>query len=163
MTDREIYKKVIDRYRRMTGDQCPDSNSVVIFLEKEIDKYRAEIKEFKMKIDAQEKLENRIKIVDDFSESIAEAVQELSNKHDDLTGRVEQLGDIVENKMDQVLGDTIQTLQGINAERAADGGIMTISRSTGTWETIAHCLLHNGYFVCCHFDEKTVTIEYWRA
>ena len=50
-------------------------------------------------------------------------------------------------------------------EQASDGGVMTLSRKTASWKLVTECLLTNGYFVCCHFDDEDeiVTIEYFRA
>ena len=54
--------------------------------------------------------------------------------------------------------------QEFTTEQASDGGVMTLSTKTATWRLVHECLLSNGYFVCCHFNEdETITIEYFRA
>lgn len=47
-------------------------------------------------------------------------------------------------------------------ERTADGGTMTLTRKTANWRLVTECLLVNGYYVCCHFNEDsdTVNIEF---
>lgn len=185
MTDTDILKKAMERYRNATHENTAFKDDVIVFLEKEIDRYREKIERLKMRLNAiygvqsaaaateqlegWKKTEQRVMIIDEFSESIAEAVQELSNKHDALAGRVDQLGDIVENKMDQVLGDTVQTLTTFAEERTSDGGTMTLATHTDT-KTVQEVLLQNGYYVCSHIDDETneqddetITIEFWRA
>lgn len=178
MTDTDILKKAMARYRSTTHDNMAFKDDVIVFLEKEIDQYREKIERMKMHINAIygvqsgsyteriEKTEQRVKTVDEFSESIAEAVQELCEKHNALVGCVYQLGDIVENKFDQFIGDTLTTF---TEEHTSDGGTMTLATHTDT-NTVQEVLLQNGYFVTSHIDDEpskqddeTITIEFWRA
>lgn len=187
MTDTDILRKAMARYRNATGSNTTFKDDVIVFLEKEIDQYREKLERMENNVERMaeknnklkerinaiygaqsadaiteqlerwKKAEQRVKIIDEFSESIAAAVQELSEKHDALAGRV-----------DQLFGDTVQTLTTFAEERTSDGGTMTLSRTTAKWKLVAECLLENGYFVTSHFDDentedKTITIEFWRA
>lgn len=109
MTDTDILRKALERYRNATANNTAFKDDVIVFLEKEIDSYR-------------EKIE-----------------------------RMEQFG------------DTVQTLTTFAEDRTSDGGTMTLSRTTARWKLVAECLLENGYFVTSHFDDETITIEFWRA
>lgn len=191
MNDINYYNKAISRYLSVTHDKCDRKTNefyenVIVFLEKEIDSHREKIEKQKALLNTmcgvqtaraiteqlagwKKETEQRVKIIDEFSESIADAVQELSNKHDALTGRVEQLGQIVENKMDQVLSDTVQTLTEFTTEQISDGGCVTI-KNANCYQDFIGILLANGYFVCSHIDDEpneqddeTITIEFWRA
>ena len=198
MTDTEILRKALERYRAATGENAVFKDNVIVFLEKEIDRYREKIESMEQHIESmgeknqrlkirlnaiygvqtagavteqleewKKETEQRVKIIDEFSESIAQAVQELANKHDALTGRIEQLGQMVENKMDQVLGDGVQTLTTFTEERTSEGGTMTLATHT-KYEEVQDILLRNGYFVTSHFDDdntedETITIEFWRG
>lgn len=126
MKDIEILRKALERYRNATHENAAFKDNVIIFLEKEIDRYRDKIK----------KKDERI---------------------NDLISRCDALFDITTKK----------SAQEVTTEQAADGGIMTLTRKTASWTLVTECLLTNGYFVCCHFDDEndgeTITIEYWRA
>lgn len=155
-----------ERFWKTNGGKEPTDPELMVFLLDEIDQYREKIKEAEqLEKQRANEFAKYTKETADFSESVAEAVQEMANRWETLSKRVEQLGQMIENKMDQVLGDTIETMRGINAERAADGGTMTVTNKNEAWRTIAMNLLRNGYFVCVNIDteEQTVTIEFWRG
>lgn len=186
MSDRELYLRVIDRYIASTkhdSNKPIDTFDVIVFLEKEINCYRETIENMKRHVEnmcakkqqlnaiygvqtAGAITEQRAKINDEFYESVGEAVQEMANKWAQLSERVEQLGQMVENKMDQLLGETVQTLTTFTEERTSDGGVMTLMTKPANWRLAHECLLSNGYFVCCHVDDEsngeTITIEFWK-
>lgn len=174
MTDTDILRKALERYRNATANNTAFKDDVIVFLEKEIDKYRERLELMENNVESMAKKNHRIKLrlnaiygVQNTGASLAEAVQELSEKHDALAGRVDQLGDIIENKMDQFLGDTVQTLTTFTEDRTSDGGTMTLATHT-KYEEVQEILLRNGYFVTSHFDDEnsedeTITIEFWRA
>lgn len=150
MSDIEILRKALERYRNATHENAAFKDNVIIFLEKEIDNYRDKL--FKMALNSMYGVQTAGAITTGrINESKNEnAVRELHNKYDDLCERVEQLGQMVENNMN-----------------STTDGFMTLSRKTASWKLVAECLLSNGYFVCSHIDDdnngETITIEYWRA
>ena len=113
MKDIEILRRALERYRNATHENAAFKDNVIIFLEKEIDRYRDKIK----------KKDERI---------------------NDLISRCDALFDITTKK----------SAQEVTTEQAADGGIMTLTRKTASWTLVTECLLTNGYFVCCHFDDE---------
>lgn len=184
MTDTDILRKALKRYRNATANNTAFKDDVIVFLEKEIDQYREKLELMENNVESMaeknhkskerlnaiygvqagaiterlEKTEQRVKIIDEFSESIAAAAQELSEKHEALAERVEQL-----------FGDTAQTLTTFTEDRTSDGGTMTLATHTNT-KTVQEVLLQNGYFVTSHIDDdpnkqddETITIEFWRA
>lgn len=150
MTDQEIYLKACERYRKMNGGgHLIFMSDLVTFLEKEIDECRAKNEELKTAIDRKEK---EIKINNDFAESVAEAVQEMTDRWATITDCFEQIR--------KAIAEPAQTF---TEEKTSDGGEMTINYST-CYQDIIGILLNNDYFVCCHVnDNDTITIEYWRA
>lgn len=151
MTDQEIYLKACERYRKLNGGHLVFMADLVIFLEKEIDSLRKKNDEFRTAIERKEK---EIKINNDFAESVAEAVREMANRWTDTSKRIEQLGQTIEN--------------GVDVGQIEDGGKMTLCYS-GCYQDLEGILLANGYFVCSHVNEceskedRTITIEFWRA
>lgn len=159
MTDSDIYRKALARYRAATGENTVfNKDNVIVFLEKEIDRYKGIIQRMENNVD---QLLERVKTTDSILDSIATAAQELSNKYD---AGIEQLRHMIENKTDQVHGDTVQTF---TDERISDSGTMTINYS-GCYQDLIDILIANDYFVCCcanRGDEKrieTVTIKFWK-
>lgn len=166
MNDISYYNKAIDRYLSATHGKCNrESNDfyadVIVFLEKESDRYREKIKRMEAYLDG---------INTRYGEQTAEAITEQLKKwqceHDTLTTRVDQLGQIVENKLDRFLGDTVQTLTEIVTEQTRDGGCVAI-KNANCYQDFIGILLTNGYFVRCHIDDEnngeTITIEFWRG
>lgn len=157
MTDSDIYRKALARYRAATGENTVFKDNVIIFLEKEIDRYKGIIQRMENNVD---QVLERVKTTDSILDSIAAAEQELSNKCD---AGIEQLRKMIENKADQVHGDTVQTF---TDERISDSGRMTLATHT-KYEEVQEILLRNSYFVMSHFDDEniddeTVTIEFWK-
>lgn len=182
MTNTDILRKALARYRAATGENTVFKDDVIVFLEKEIDRYSGAFRhmeynvkcmkgkndELKARLNAIYGVQTSGAITEQLEgwKSSTAAVQELCEKHNALVGRVDQLGDIVENKLDQFLGDTLTTF---TEDRTSDGGTMTLATHTDT-KTVQEVLLQNGYYVCSHIDDEpnkqddeTITIEFWRA
>lgn len=184
MTDTDILRKALARYRAATGENTVFKDDVIVFLEKEIDRYSGAFRhmeynvkcmkgkndELKARLNAIYGVQTSGAITEQLEgwKSSTAAVQELSEKHNALIGRVDRLGDIVENKLDQLFGDTVQTLTTFTEDRTSDGGTMTLT--TNRYEEVQDILLCNGYYVVSHIDDEanehgdeTITIEFWRA
>lgn len=73
MTNAEILRKALDRYRSVTHGNTAYRDDVIIFLEKEIDRCRETIQHMEYNV---ERLTERIKTMDLFSESLTEVAQE---------------------------------------------------------------------------------------
>ena len=183
MDDKKIYLDTKARLCAVLQDDNPTPFAMIVELSKEVDRYRDKIKHMEKELEEKRQIakDRAEKIIEDAARmetmrsdiSVLRFEHEQTMKHMEndrykqLSERVEQLGQMVENKMDQVLGEYGQTLTSFVEERAADGGVMTLSRKTASWKLVAECLLTNGYFVCCHIDDEnngeTITIEFWRA
>lgn len=152
--DYKIFMKAMRRIGKST-DKSVAIDDAVVFLEKEIDRYRD-------KIDKQKALLNMM-YGERTAEEVTKKLEEWRREQDALTTRVKQLGNIVENKMDKLLGETALTFA---EERTSDGGTMIVSEKTANWRIVYDFLCHNGYHVCCYIDEKsngeTITIEFWK-
>lgn len=142
MLNRDVYLTALDRYIKVThhdSNKAIDTFDVIVFLQKEIESLRVKNDELKTAIDR--------------NESVTKSVQEMADRWTATSKRIEQLGRMIEDD--------------VNVGQIEDGGVMTLTRKTASWKLVAECLLTNGYFVCCHFDDKndgeTITIEYWRA
>lgn len=152
MTDTDILRKALERYRNATANNTAFKDDVIVFLEKEIDQYREKLEDMECDIE-------RMKYN-------ADQMNEEKNK---LKERLNAIyGEQCAAAIKEQLGDTVQTLTTFSEDRTSDGGAMTLSRTTAKWKLVAECLLENGYFVTSHFDDKnsedkTITIEFWRA
>jgi uncharacterized protein YydD (DUF2326 family) len=161
----DYYNKAINRYLHATHDKCDRDVAdfyadVIVFLEKEISRYCDKIEELNDRMNTMYGART--------AEEVTKKLEEWRREQDALTTRVEQLGQIVENKMDKLLGETVQTLTTFTEERTSDGGVMTLATHTNT-NAVQEVLLQNGYFVCSHIDdepneqdEETITIEFWK-
>ena len=143
MTVEEVYKRAIRRYKTTTGDKCPDMNSIVVFLEKEIER-----------LQEAEQLEKRRE--DEFTKYTKETADFCETAKDAICALNERVTQLCEQST---------KWETLSVERAADGGTMTVTNKNEAWRTIAMNLFRNGYFVCVHNEpeEQTVTIEFWRA
>lgn len=164
MNNIDYYNKAIDRYLHATHGKCDRDvadfyAAVIAFLEKEISRYRDKIEELSDRMNTMYGART--------AEEVTKKLEEWRREQDALITRVEQLGQMVENKMDQLLGDTVQTLTEFTTEQTSDGGCVTLTTKTANWKLVHECLLSNGYFVCCHIDDEnngdTITIEFWRG
>lgn len=160
MNNINYYNKAIDRYLHAAHNNC-DRNitdlheNVIVFLEKEISRYRDKIEELSDRMNTMYGART--------VEEVTKKLEEWRREQDALTTRVEQLGQIVENKMDKLLGETVLTF---TEERTSDGGTMTLCAKTANWKIVYDILVHNGYHACCYIDGKsngeTITIEFWK-
>lgn len=152
--DYKIFTKAMRRIGKST-DKLVAIDDAVVFLEKEIDRYRD-------KIDKQKALLNMM-YGERTAEEVTKKLEEWRREQDALTTRVKQLGNIVENKMDKFLGETVLTF---TEERTSDGGTMILSAKTANWKIVYDILCHNGYHTCCYIDGKsngeTITVEFWK-
>lgn len=183
MEDKEIYLETKARLCAVLRDDSPTPFAMIVELTKEIDRYRKKIEHMETALEETRQIakDRAEKIIEDAArmETMRSDISALRFEHEQtikrmendrykqLSERVERLGQMVENKMEQVLGEYGQTLTSFVEERAADGGVMTIKKSM-CYQNIVQILLSNGYFVCCHIDdddseEETITIEFWRA
>lgn len=93
--------------------------------------------------------------------------KEIEGYRDKIKKKDERINDLISQRDALFDITTKKSAQEVTTEQAADGGKMTLTRKTASWTLVTECLLTNGYFVCCHFDDEndgeTITIEYWRA
>lgn len=95
-----------------------------------------------------------------------EMIVELSKENDNYRDKIKEM----ENRINELILKCDALTQKepavtFTTEHTSDGGTMTVTRNTANWKLVTECLLINGYFVCCHFDDdaETITIEYFRA
>lgn len=101
---------------------------------------------------------------------LAKEIEQYRDKIDGMQTALNEKCDKInelKKRLSSIYGERAETF---TEERESDGGTMTLNATTANWKIAANVLLHNGYFVCCHFDDKldadenvTITIEYWRA
>lgn len=103
---------------------------------------------------------DRVEKVNGFKRmSHKEIIIELEKEIDVYREKIEKL----KSRLNSICGEPAETF---TEERESDGGTMTLDAKTANWKIAAAVLLHNGYFICCHFDDiekTTITIEFWRA
>jgi hypothetical protein len=157
----DYYNKAIDRYLHATHDKCDRDvadfyAAVIVFLEKEISRYRDKIEELSDRMNTMYGART--------AEEVTKKLEEWRRKQDALITRVEQLGQIAENNMDKVLSDIAQTFTEFTTEQIGDGGVMTLNRKTTLYTQIVDKLMLNGYFVCTNFNDydDTITIKFWK-